>query len=80
MRYWGIGELKRTFNELIGPSRVTVDCYFGLGLQKADAAMMHRGMRALIGTSEFLRRLSFKIPLLKYVADSVYVDSVRAQP
>ena len=50
MRYWGIGELKRTFNQLIGPSCVTVDCYFGLGLQKADAEMMHRGMRALIGT------------------------------
>ena len=80
VRYWGIGELKRTFNELVGPSRVTVDCYFGLGLQKADAEMMHRGMRALIGTSEFLRRLSLKIPLLKYVADSVYVDSVRAEP
>jgi len=40
--------------------------------------MMHPGMRALIGTSEFLRRLSLKIPLLTYVADSVYVDSVRA--
>jgi len=78
VRYWGIGELKRTFNALVGPSRVTVDCYFGLGLQKADATMMHPGMRALIGTSEFLRRLSLKIPLLTYVADSVYVDSVRA--
>jgi ubiquinone/menaquinone biosynthesis C-methylase UbiE/uncharacterized protein YbaR (Trm112 family) len=79
VRYWGVGELKRTFSKLVGPSRVTVDCYFGLGLQKADAEMMHPGMRALIGTSEFLRRLSLKLPLLTYVADSVYVDSVRAE-
>jgi SAM-dependent methyltransferase/uncharacterized protein YbaR (Trm112 family) len=79
VRYWSIGELKKTFSRLVGPSRISVDCYFGLGLQKADAEMMHPGMKVLIGTSESLRRLSMKLPVLKYVADSLYVDSVRAE-
>ena len=79
VRSWGAGEIRRGFERLVGPSRLSVDCYFGLGLQKADAELMQVGFRILIATSEFLRRLSLKVPLLKYVADSLYVDSVRTE-
>jgi hypothetical protein len=35
-------------------------------------------MKGLIGTSEWLRRLSLRLPALKYVADSLYVKLVRS--
>lgn len=39
-RYWSPGDLKQAFEETIGPTRLSVDCYFGLGLQPSDAGFM----------------------------------------
>lgn len=78
VRYWTNPELKRTFSSLIGPSRITVDGYFGLGIQPKDIDLMPTKYKLVIRTSEGLRRISLRIPLLIGLADSVYVHSTRS--
>ena len=69
--------LERTFQELVGPTRLSADCYFGLGLQGADAPLMPWRPRMAIRASELLRRASATLPFMVHAADSVYVDSIR---
>lgn len=78
VRYWTIPELKKTFEDKIGRSEVSVDCYFGLGLQVSDLSLMSPRLKAIIKLSERLRSISKRIPLLRYVADSIYVSSIRS--
>ena len=75
VRYWSIPELKNTFNQLIGSSEISVDCYFGLGLQKSDMKYMSVPMKIVISVSEALRKVSKIFPPIKYIADSAYVLS-----
>ena len=77
VRYWNIGELKETFESLVGPSTLSVDCYFGLGLQKSDKHLMSDTLKVAIELSEKLRALSQKAGVMKHVADSVYVHSLK---
>ena len=74
-RYWSIPALRRTLRQQVGASSLSVDCYFGIGLQKSDLRLMPQLLRAAIRTSEVLRHSSRLFPPLKYVADSVYVES-----
>ncbi|MEX2399173.1 MAG: methyltransferase domain-containing protein [Rhodothermales bacterium] len=78
VRYWSVGELRERFEELVGPSDVSVDCYFGLGLQKSDRHLMPPTYRLAIDASERLRSASRRVGALTYLADSVYVESVKA--
>ncbi|MDB6120343.1 MAG: hypothetical protein JWO08_4124 [Verrucomicrobiaceae bacterium] len=75
VRYWTQGQLKETFVRLIGPSHFSVDCFFGIGLQAADAPLMPLPFKAAIAASEGLRRLSQWLPPVTWAADSVYVHS-----
>jgi SAM-dependent methyltransferase len=77
VRYWSIPALKRIFTKAIGRTEVSVDCYFGIGLQKSDYNLMPHKLRLVITGSEFLRRASRVAPFLKYAADSVYVKAVK---
>jgi hypothetical protein len=77
VRYWSIDQLRQTFERLIGPSEISVHCYFGLGLEPTDLHLMPRGTRAAVKVSERLRKLSAKVPWLTNLADSVYVSSVK---
>jgi SAM-dependent methyltransferase len=77
VRYWALSELLRTFSSKVGPTHLSVDCFFGLGLQASDSHLMPLRIRYLIRTSEVLRRFSRHLPLLTYVADSVYVASLK---
>ncbi len=77
VRYWSVAELKKAFIEEVGPTKVSVDCFFGLGLQKSDAHLMPSRMQLIIQLSEMLRWLSDKLPALKYLADSVYLRSIK---
>ena len=75
VRYWTPAELMETFEQKFGPTSMTTDCYFGLGMQASDADLLPIHYRVVIGTSEMLRKLSrFVTPLTK-VADSVYLES-----
>jgi SAM-dependent methyltransferase/uncharacterized protein YbaR (Trm112 family) len=79
VRYWSVPALRQTFTEHVGPTTFSVDCFFGIGLQAADLMLMPFLPRVAIRASEVLRKISRRFPWLYYVADSVYVDSVRVQ-
>ena len=78
VRYWSPGDLKQAFEESIGPTRVSVDCYFGLGLQPSDARFMTPVRKVILRTSELLRGLSLRLPAMMYCADSVYLEGTKA--
>lgn len=75
VRYYSLPELRKIFCNTVGGPEISVDCYFGLGLQKSDMHLMSNKMKIVIGISEMLRKTSHFVPPLKYVADSVYVSS-----
>ena len=75
VRYWTTGKLRRTFEELIGPTELTVDGYFGLGIQPSDADMLRPLYRAVVRVSEVLRRISHRVKPLRHLADSVYLEA-----
>ncbi len=77
VRYWSLPELRRTFEEIIGDSDISVDCFFGLGLQKADVAAMPLKFKLLINLSETLRKISTRLKPLRHFADSVFVKSTK---
>jgi SAM-dependent methyltransferase len=79
VRYWKVPALRQIFAEHVGPTTFSVDCFFGIGLQAADLIFMPALLRVVIRASEVLRKISQRLPLLCYVADSIYVESVRAQ-
>lgn len=73
VRYWTTRELRRTFEAIFGDARLEIDCFFGLGLQASDRALMRKPLQRLIDLSESLRALSAYVKPLVQVADSVYV-------
>ena len=77
VRYWRPGELVRAFTEAVGPAELSVDCYFGLGLQPSDAPLMGLWRRRLIALSEWLRRRAATCTPLRQLADSVYLRARR---
>jgi SAM-dependent methyltransferase len=78
VRYWTHGELRRVFEELVGPSTVSVDGYFSLNPQGTDLDLLPPRYRWVIRASEALRHLSSTVPPLRLVADSLYVQSTNA--
>jgi SAM-dependent methyltransferase/uncharacterized protein YbaR (Trm112 family) len=78
VRYWRVSELRSTFSRLIGPSTVTADGYFSLNPQAAEAHLLPRRYRLVVHASDFVRRLSGRIHVLTYLADSLYVTSTKA--
>jgi 2-polyprenyl-3-methyl-5-hydroxy-6-metoxy-1,4-benzoquinol methylase len=77
VRYWRPGELRRAFGA-IGPTTLSTDGFFTLNPQKRDLDLLPRRYRALVRTSEALRRVSERVGLLTVVADSVNVRSRHA--
>ncbi|HJQ69322.1 MAG TPA: methyltransferase domain-containing protein [Blastocatellia bacterium] len=78
VRFWTIPSLKRLFST-IGKTEISVDCYFGTGIQESDRHLMPAKLKLIIAASEALRKASrFARPLV-YVADSVYVQSTKAK-
>lgn len=77
VRYWRPAELLKVFTEKIGPSRLSVDGYFSLNVQPTDLHLLPARYRALVRSSEALRWVSGKVPILTKVADSLYVESRR---
>lgn len=79
VRYWGVGELRRTFEGKIGPTKVSVDGFFSLNAQTADLDLLPARYRAVVRASEALRWLSARVPPLVAIADSVYVESSKSR-
>lgn len=75
VRYWTVPELRRTFSQLIGPTNIETDCYFGLGWQWSDYFLMTSRRKPILIASEGLRRVSDWVSPLRLVADSVFCNS-----
>jgi 2-polyprenyl-3-methyl-5-hydroxy-6-metoxy-1,4-benzoquinol methylase/uncharacterized protein YbaR (Trm112 family) len=78
VRYWRPAELLEVFTASIGPSELSVDGYFSLNVQPSDVRLLPAKYKAIVHTSEGLRRLSEHAPLLVKVADSLYIRSRRS--
>ena len=76
VRYWTPSELRQTFEDLLGPTHMTVDGFFGLGIQASDLDLLPWHSRAVVHASELLRRVSHRWPALTQVADSLYLEAV----
>ena len=79
VRYWTPRELRAAFGSAIGPSELSVDGFFGLGIQRSDIPLLPRGYRAVVRMSETLRRVQRRVPGLIYAADSLYIRARRAR-
>jgi SAM-dependent methyltransferase/uncharacterized protein YbaR (Trm112 family) len=75
VRYYSCEEILNTFGAIIGPSTLSIDGFFGLGIQPDDLPIMPLSRRLVIHASEFLRTLSGTHSRLREYADSVYVTS-----
>jgi SAM-dependent methyltransferase len=76
VHFFRVAELERLFGRVIGPSTISVDGFFGLGIQSTEVEHMRPLHRLVCHASDALRRLSRTMPALIRVADSVYVTSV----
>jgi ubiquinone/menaquinone biosynthesis C-methylase UbiE len=77
VRYWSIPALRKLFSSYIGPTDVTADCFFGIGLQYSDLRLMPMTHKAVMLTSELLRKVSKIARPITYLADSVYLSSLK---
>jgi SAM-dependent methyltransferase/uncharacterized protein YbaR (Trm112 family) len=77
VRYWRPSELLSAFSAEIGPCEISVDGYFSLNVQPSDLRLLPAKYRAVVHTSEALRKLSQCFPPLVKLADSLYISSRR---
>jgi SAM-dependent methyltransferase len=77
VRYWGPRELRDELARRVGPTELRVDGFFTLNPQPTDLALLPRRYRAVVRTSEALRRVADRVPPLTYAADSLYALSRR---
>ena len=77
VRYWTPNELRETFTEMVGPTSLSVDGYFGLGVQKSDLDMLPPKYQIVVRCSEILRAISRRARWMLRFADSLYVKSKR---
>lgn len=78
VRYWTPRELLRCFNAELGPTHLSVDGFFGLGIQPSDIDLLPIRYRTVVRCSEMLRSMSKFVPGLSWFADSLYARSTRA--
>ncbi len=78
VRYWSVASLLEAFNDSIGPSEISADCFFGLGIQAADRDLLPFFRRLLVSGSELFRRATRFIPILTHFSDSIYIASRKA--
>jgi SAM-dependent methyltransferase len=77
VRYWGPRELRDELERRIGATSLAADGFFTLNPQMTDLELFPRRYRAVVRTSEALRRASERVPPLRYAADSLYALSRR---
>lgn len=73
VRYLSPSTMRALFVSAGFDVELTTDCYFGLGLQKADVKFMPWNKRAMLTVSEALKKLSIYVRPLRLVADSICI-------
>lgn len=79
VRYWSLPGLRRAFSA-IGPVRFSVDCYFGIGLQRSDLPLLSGLPAVAVRLSEAVKRLATVVSPLVWLADSVFVRAEKTGP
>jgi SAM-dependent methyltransferase len=77
VRYWTIPRLREAFETAMGPTKIIAEAFGGLGLLYSDRDHLTATGRVTVTVSEGLRRLSQVVSPLIWVADSLYVESVK---
>jgi len=77
VNYYNPIHLVSLFNKFIGETSLEADSYFRLGIQASDIGLMPGYYKMIITASEILRKMSKSILFLIYLADSVYVKSIK---
>lgn len=75
VRYYTVPALRAMFRDAVGPTTTSVDCFFGIGLQRTDIKYMTPVLKSVVYASECLRAVSHVFPPIKYCADSIYLTS-----
>jgi SAM-dependent methyltransferase len=75
VRYWLPGELLAAFRQELGPTEVEVDGFFSLNPQVSDLRFLPPKYRAVVRASEVLRRIARFLPPLRFLADSLYLET-----
>ncbi len=78
VRYWIPSELLVTFQQLVGPSTISADCFFGLGVQASDGDLFPFRYRMLVRASQSLTFASRWCRPMRLRADSLFVESIRS--
>jgi hypothetical protein len=71
-RYWHIGEMLRTFERHLGPSRIELDGFFVQGRHE-DRLLFRPRHRLIVDIAHALARIARWFPALRYLADNIYV-------
>jgi SAM-dependent methyltransferase/uncharacterized protein YbaR (Trm112 family) len=79
VRYWRPDQMKAIFQSDIGKTKLSTDCFFGLGLQWSDYHVMSLKGKSVLLASEFMTRLSSHVPWLGSLADSRFCTSVKSE-
>jgi hypothetical protein len=77
VRYWSFSELNKRIGKNIGKTSFDVDCYFGIGLQSSDLRMIKPIYKPFFILSDILKGISKIVKPLVFLADSVFVKSVK---
>ena len=77
VRYRSLPQMLAMFTAAIGPTTVSIDCFFGLGLQASDTRHMRPLARLATVASEQLKRMAKVVPVLRSGADSVFMHSAK---
>ena len=75
VRYWSPRQLREAFTPAVGPCALSVDGFFGLGIQRNDIDLLPLHYKAVVAASELLRAASRRVSPLARFADSLYVES-----
>ncbi len=79
VRYYSPSGLKTLFATHYGPSELSVDGFFGLGMQPSDHTQLPAHKQLILTVAELFRRGSDWIQPLLLAADSLYVTSRKAR-
>lgn len=71
VRYWSLTEMQEVFDKSVGKTRISPDCFFGLGWQWSDYAMMSWRLKPILAVSTGLVAASKVFPALRWGADSL---------
>jgi hypothetical protein len=69
--------MNREFTKNIGPSTLVPEAFGGLGLLVEDRRIVSSSARVLIYISVCLKKIARVVKPLMYLADSVYVVSIK---